>query len=221
MPPLEKEKLIEFLRKNVDVFAWNAYEVLGVDPSFIYYHLNVIHLSPKKQPPRHSSKDYSDAVRDEVMKLKQARAIKEVFYLDWLANTMVVKKNNEKWQVYVDFTDLNKTYTKDLFPMPKIDHLVDATVSHPRMNFLDTFQGYHQIPLALGDQEKIAFVTSTRNYYYKVMPFGLKNARSTYQRIITRMFEPKLGKNIEVYIDDMVMKSKVVSEHVGDLGNIF
>ena len=89
------------------------------------------------------------------------------------------------------------------------------------MSFLDVFQGYHQIPLALGDQEKIVFVTPTGNYYYKVMPFGLKNAGSTYQRMMTRMFEPQLDKNIEVYIDDMVVKNKVVSKHVGDLGNIF
>ena len=78
-----------------------------------------------------------------------------------------------------------------------------------------------RIQLALGDQEKIVFVTPTRNYHYKVMPFGLKNARSTYQRMMIRMFELQLGKSIEVYIDDMVVKSKVVSEHVGDLGNIF
>ena len=89
------------------------------------------------------------------------------------------------------------------------------------MNFLGAFQGYHQIPLALGDQEKTTFVTSTGNYHYKVMSFGLKNVGSTYQRMMTRMFEPQLGKSIEVYIDDMVVKSKVVSEHVGDLGNIF
>ena len=89
------------------------------------------------------------------------------------------------------------------------------------MSFLDVFQGYHQIPLALEDQEKTAFVTYTGNYHYKVMPFGLKNAGSTYQRMTTRMFEPQLGKNIEVYIDDMVVKSKVVSDHVKDLGNIF
>ena len=89
------------------------------------------------------------------------------------------------------------------------------------MNFLDAFQGYHQIPLALGDQKKTAFVTLTGNYHYKVMLFSLKNARSTYQRMMTRMFEPQLGKNIEVYIDDIVVKSKVVSEHVGDLEDIF
>ena len=105
--------------------------------------------------------------------------------------------------------------------MPKIDQLVDATVGHPRMSFLDAFQGYHQIPLALDDQEKTAFVTPVRNYHYKVMSFGLKNGGFTYQRMMTRMFESQLGKNIEIYIDDMVMKSKVVSEHLGDLGIIF
>ena len=89
------------------------------------------------------------------------------------------------------------------------------------MSFLDVFQGYHQIPLALGDQEKTAFVTPIGNYHYKVMPFGLKNAGSIYQRMMTRMFELQLGKSIEVYIDDMVVKSKVVSEHVGDLEVIF
>ena len=89
------------------------------------------------------------------------------------------------------------------------------------MSFLDAFQGYHQIPLALEDQEKMAFMTPIGNYHYKVMPFGLKNARLTYQRMMTRMFEPQLGKAIEVYIDDMVVKSKVVSEHVKDLEVIF
>ena len=121
----------------------------------------------------------------------------------------------------MDFTDLNKACPKDPFPIPRIDQLVDATVGHPRMSFLNAFQGYHQIPLALGDQEKIVFVTPTRNYHYKVMPFGLKNARSTYQRMMTRMFKPQLGKNIEIYIDDMLVKSKLEYEHIDDLGNIF
>ena len=89
------------------------------------------------------------------------------------------------------------------------------------MSFLDAFQGYHQIPLALDDQEKTSFVTPIGNYHYKVMPFSLKNAGSTYQRMMTKMFEVQMGKNIEVYIDDMVVKSKIVSEHIGDLTNIF
>ena len=98
---------------------------------------------------------------------------------------------------------------------------MDATVGHPRMSFLDAFQGYHQIPLALDDQEKTTFVTLVGNYHYKVMPFGLKNAGSTYQRMMMRMFESLLGKNMEIYIDDMVVKSKKVSEHLGDLQVVF
>ena len=105
--------------------------------------------------------------------------------------------------------------------MPQIDRLVDSTVGHPRMSFLDAFQGYHQIPLAAEDQEKTAFVIPVGNYHYKVMPFGLKNAGSTYQRMMTRMFEQQMGKSVEVYIDDMVVKSKLVPDHIEDLGNIF
>ena len=89
------------------------------------------------------------------------------------------------------------------------------------MSFLDAFQGYHQIPLVLEDQEKTTFVTPTGNYHYKVMLFGLKNAGSTYQRMMTRMFKPQLGKSIEIYVNDLVVKSKVVSKHLGDLGNTF
>ena len=114
-----------------------------------------------------------------------------------VANTVVVKKKSGKWRVYVDFTDLNKACLKDPFPMPQINQLMDVTAGHPRMSFLDAFQGYHQIPLALGDQEKTAFMTPTGNYHYKVMPFSLKNAGSTYQRMMTRMFEPQLGNSIK------------------------
>ena len=153
--------------------------------------------------------------------MKRAGAIKEVFYPEWLANTLVVKKKNGKWRVCVNSTDLNKTCPKDPFPLPRIDQLVDATVSHPRMSFPDAFQGYHQIPLALDNQEKTSFVTPVGNYHYKVMPFGLKNAGSTYQRMMTKMFEVQMGKNIEVYIDDIVVKSKMESKHIGDLTNIF
>ena len=103
-----------FLKRNIDVFAWNAYEAPGVDPNFICHHLNVSpSVIPKKQPPWRSSKDHSDAVKDEVMKLKQVGAIKKVFYPEWLVNTVVVKKKSGKWRVCVDFMDLNKACPKD------------------------------------------------------------------------------------------------------------
>ena len=181
LPPQEKALLIDFLRENMNVFAWDAYKALGVDPDFICHHLNINpSVTPKKQPPQHSLKEHANVVKEEVMKLKKAGAIKEVFYPEWLTNTVVVKKKSGKWRVCVDFTDLNKACPKDPFLMPRIDRLVDTTVGHPRMSFVDAFQGYHQIPLAVDDQEKTAFVTPIGNYHYKVMPFGLKNASSTY-----------------------------------------
>ena len=163
------------------MFAWNAYKALGVDPNFICHDLNVNpSITPKKQPPRHSYKDHFNVVKEEVIRLKWVGVIKEFFYWKWLANTVVVKKKNGKWRVCVNFTDLNKTCPKDPFLMPRMDQLVDATVGHPWISFLDVFRGYCQIPLALNDQEKTNFVTPTNNYHYKVMPFELKNAGSTY-----------------------------------------
>ena len=114
--------MVEFLKRNIDVFAWNTYKAPGVDSNFICHHLNVNPLViPKKQLPRRPSKEHAEAVRQEVTKLKQVGAIKEVFYPEWLANTVVVKKKSGKWRVCVDFTDLNKACPKDPFPMPKIN----------------------------------------------------------------------------------------------------
>ena len=144
MPLLEKEQLVDLLRRNVDVFAWDAYEAPGLDSNFICHHLNVNpSVTSKMQPPRPPSKEHVEAVKSEVTKLKQAGAIKEVFYPQWLANTVVVKKKTGKWCVCVDFTDLNKVCPKDPFPIPQIDQLEDAIVGHLWVSFLDTFQGYH------------------------------------------------------------------------------
>ena len=142
--PQEKEELIEFLKRNIDVFAWDAYDASGIDPAFICHHLNVSSsITPKKQPPQCLSREHADVIKDEVVKFKRAGAIKEVFYPEWLTNIVVVKKKNGKWWVCVDFTNLNKAYPKDPSPMSRIDQLVDAIVGHHQMSFLDVFQGYH------------------------------------------------------------------------------
>ena len=209
---MKDEKRVEmllFLVQNVDVFAWSSYEVPRVDPEFIVHKLNMDPLySPKKQKPRRLAGEHVEDIRQEVKRLKEAWAINKIFFPEWLTNTVVVKKKNGKWRVCVDFTNLNRACPKDPFPMPKIDQLVDTTNGHPRMSFLDAFQGYHQIALAAKDQEKTAFISPNANYHYTVMPFGLKNARATYQQMMTRMFRHNIGHTVEVYIDDMVMKSK-------------
>jgi len=124
----------------VDVFAWSPYEVPGVDPEFIVHKLNVDpSFPPKKRKSRRASKEHVDVVKLEVQRLKEAGVIREIFFPEWLANTVVAKKKNGKWRVCVDFTNLNQACPKDPFLMPKIDQLVDATNGHPRMSFLDAF----------------------------------------------------------------------------------
>ena len=125
-----------------------------------------------------------------------------------------------KWRVCVDFTDLNKACPKDSFPLLRIDQLVNLASGHEMMSFLDAFQGYHQIPMALSDQEKTAFITPKGIYCYRVMPYGLKNAGATYQRMVTGMFRHLIGKTMEVYIDDMLIKSVGKMNHIEDLREV-
>ena len=97
LPPQEKEELVKFLKRNIDVFAWDACDAPGIDPDFIYHHLNVNpSITPKKQSPRHPSREHAEAIREKVTKLKRVGAIKEVFYPKWLANIVVVKKKSGK-----------------------------------------------------------------------------------------------------------------------------
>ena len=118
----DKVETLLLLIQNVDVFAWSPNEVPGVDLEFIVHRLNVDpSFPPKKQKSRRSEREHIEAVRSEVQKLKEAGAIKEIYFPEWLANTVVVKKKNGKWRVCVDFTDLNRACPKDPFPMLKID----------------------------------------------------------------------------------------------------
>ena len=147
--------------------------------------------------------------------------IRERYYPEWLANVVLVKKANGKLRMCVDFTDLNKACPKDSFPLPRIDQLVDFTTGHKLLTFMDTFSGYNKIKMAEEDQEKTAFITSQWLYCYNVMPFGLKNAGPTYQRLVNKMFSNQIGRNMEVYVDDMLFKSKEELTHLDDLRETF
>ena len=138
-----------------------------------------------------------------------------------LANVVMVNKSNGKWRMCFDFINLNKACPKDSFPLPIIDQLVDSTAGHKLLSFMDAFSGYNQILMDEDDQEKTSFVTSQGLYCYKVMPFGLKNARATYQRLVNHMFSHQIGRNVEVYVDDMLVKSKDEAKHLVDLKKTF
>ena len=142
-------------------------------------------------------------------------------YLEWLVNVVVVPEKGGKWRVCVDYTNLNNACPKDSFPLPRIDQIVDATAGHEVLSFLDAFSGYHQILIAPKDEEKTTFITPHGFYCYKVMPFELKNAGATYQRLMTKIFKPLIGDIIEVYIDDVVVKSKTRNEHAQYLHKVF
>ena len=129
----------------------------------------------------------------------------------------MVKKANGKWRMCVDFTDLNKACPKDSYPLPRIDQLVDSTTGHQLLSFMDAFLGYNQIKMDEADQEKTSFITSQGLFCYKVMPFSLKNAGATYQRLVNHMFPPQIGWNVEVYVDDMLMKSLDEGSHLDNL----
>ena len=123
----------------------------------------------------------------------------------------------------VDYIDLNEACPKDNFPLPRIDQIVDALAEHGMLSFLDAFSGYHQIPMHLPDAEKTAFITSHKLFCYNVMSFVLKvmSFITLYQRLVTKMFRSLLGKTIEVYIDDMLVKSKERLDHAEHLQEAF
>ena len=121
----------------------------------------------------------------------------------------------------VDFTDLNKACPKDSYPLPRVDVLVDSTARHQLLSFMDAFSGYNQIRMHEDDQEKTSFVTSQGLFCYRVMPFGLKNAGATYQRLMNKMFAPQIGRNVQVYVDDMLVKSQQKEDHLKDLKETF
>jgi len=125
----------------------------------------------------------------------------------------MVKKANEKWRMCVDYTDFNKACPKDAYPLPNIDWLVNSVVGNKVLSFLDAYSGYNHIPMATIDMNKTAFITDDANYFHKVMPFGLKNAGATYQRLMDKVFSHLMGKCVKVYIDDMVVKSPSHQQH--------
>ncbi|KAM1580634.1 hypothetical protein ACFX1Z_041919 [Malus domestica] len=202
-PPI-RLALISFLQENTEVFTWSYKDMPGIYLDIICHRLSI---DPKTKL----------AMKAEVEKLKGIGFVREVNYPTWVANVVLVKKNPTKeslllqkvlWRICVDYTDLNKGCPKDSFPLPLIDRLIDSTAGCELLSFMDAYSGYNQILMNPPDQEHTAFTTDRGLYCYKVMPFGLKNAEATYQRLVNSMFAEQIGKSMEVYVDDMLVKSK-------------
>ena len=161
------------------------------------------------------------AINEEVGKLLQAKEIREVEYPEWLANVVLVKKANGKWQLCIDFIDINRAFPKDSFPLPQIDLIVDATTDHELLSFMEAFSGYNQISMDPSNQEKTSFVIGQGTYCYRVIPFRLKNAEASYQRLVNKMFHKQIEASMEVYIDDMLVKSVKAELQITHLAEAF
>ena len=130
---------------------------------------------------------------EEVDKLLTASFIKKANYPDWLVNVVMVRKTNRKWRICINYTNPKEAYPKDSFSLSKIDQLVDTTSRHWLLSFMDVFADYNQIRMASEDEEHTAFITDKGIYYYKVMLFGLKNTRATYQWLVNKIFKMQIG----------------------------
>ena len=220
--PAVRQVLTTFLRNNRDVFAQSHEDMPRIDPSIMVHRLNVLPSFPPIQQKKWVfALEQDQAIAEEVRKLQEASFIREVYYPDCLANIVMVKKASGKWRMCVDFTDLNKACPKDNYPLPRVDVLVDSMAQYQLLSFMDAFSSYDQIQMHEDDQEKTSFVTSQGLFCYKVMPFGLKNAGAMYQRLMNKMFPQQIGRNVQVYVDVVLVKSQREEDHLEDLRETF
>ncbi|GJY44255.1 reverse transcriptase domain-containing protein [Tanacetum coccineum] len=217
-----RKELCALLRQNLDVFAWKPADMTGVPRHIAEHRLNVREgCLPIRQKKRGQAPERNKAIQEEVEKLVDAGIMKEVHYHSWLSNPVMVKKHDGSWRMCVDFKDLNKACPKDGYPLPEIDWKVESLCGYPFKCFLDAYKGYHQIKMAEEDEEKTAFITSQGIFCYSKMPFGLKNVGATYQRLVDRAFQKQIGRNLEVYVDDLVIKSHTEEEIIRDIAETF
>nr|KYP76256.1 Retrovirus-related Pol polyprotein from transposon 17.6 [Cajanus cajan] len=215
-------RLIKVLKANMTAFTWHARDMPGVDPDFMCHRLAIDPgAKPVIQKRRKFGEEKRKAIVKETNKLLMAGHVREIQYPTWLANVVMVRKSSGKWRMCTDFTDLNKACPKDSYPLPNINFLIDGASGYELLSFMDAYSGYNQIRMHPADEDKTAFIADQANYCYKVMPFGLKNAGATYQSLMDKVLVNQLGRNVEAYVDDMVVKSMSLDRHLYDLQELF
>jgi hypothetical protein len=214
--------LIDFLRANADIFAWSPSDMPGIPREVAEHSLDILpHSHAVQQRLRRFDKERRRAIGVKLRKLLEAGFIKEVFHPTWLANPVLVKKKNGKWRMCVDYTSLNKACPKVPFPLPWIDQIVDSTAGCEHLCFLDAYSWYHQIKMKESDQLATSFITPFEMYCYVTMPFGLRNAGATYQQCMQHVFGDHIGRTVEAYVDDIVVKTRKADDLVSDLNIAF
>jgi hypothetical protein len=160
-----------------------------------------------------------EEVMKEVEKMLEVGFIRPCRYAEWISSVVPVQKKDGQWRVCVDFRDLNRATSKDEYPMPVMETLINAAAGHKILSFMDGNAGYNQIFMAPEDIHKTVFRVpgAVGLFEYVVMTFGLKNAGAMYQCAMIYIFHDLIGKLVEIYIDDVVVKSTSVVGHLGDV----
>jgi hypothetical protein len=221
----EKGRLLEVLREYVGCFAWSYTEMPGLSRDLVEHTLPIKPgFRPFKQLARIFNAELLSKIKEEVEWLLQANFIQTSRYADWVSNIVPVeKKNTGKIRVCVDFRNLNRATPKDKYPMPVAETLISRALSHRMISFLDGNVGYNQIFMAEQDVPKTAFNCPgfVGLLEWVIMTFGLENVGATYQRAMNLIFHDLLGILLEVYIDDLVVKSASFDEHMASLRAVF
>ncbi|GKV43692.1 hypothetical protein SLEP1_g50953 [Rubroshorea leprosula] len=224
LEPQTRDQIVRLLHEFKDCFAWDYSEMPGLDRKLVEHKLPIAEgFRPYKQPPRRMFAEVTLKVKKEIERLVKAGFIRTCRYADWLSNVVPVLKKNGKLRVCVDFRNLNLATPKDEYPMPIADLLVDGVACHKILSFMDGHSGYNQIFIADADVPKTAFrcPSAVGTFEWVVMPFGLKNAGATYQRAMNAIFHDMIGKFMEIYIDDVVVKSNGEADHLVHLRKSF
>jgi hypothetical protein len=204
------------------MFVWSPSDMPGILREVAEHSLDILpHSRAVQQWLRRFEEERRRAIGEELRKLLEAGFIKEVFHPTWLANPVLVKKKNGKWRMCVDYTSLNKACPKVPFPLPRIDQIVDSTAGCELLCFLDAYFGYQQIKMKESDQLATSFITPFGMYCYVTMSFGLRNAGATYHRCMQHVFGDHIGRTVEAYIDDIVVKTRKTDDLVSDLNIAF
>ena len=208
LSPVTRKELIDLLQDYNDVFTWSYQDMPSLDTNIVVHCLPLREeRAPIKQKLRRVKLEMLLKIKEEVKKQLDAGFLEVSKYHQWVANIVLVPKKDGKVRMCVDYQDLNRASPKDKFPLPHIDTFVDNMAKHSLFSFMDGLSSYNQIRMAPEDMEKTTFLTMWGTFCYKVMPFGLKNAGTTYQRAMVMLFHDMMHKEIEVYVDDMIAKS--------------
>jgi hypothetical protein len=215
LSPCLQELMIALLKEYADCFAWDYTEMLGLDRSIVEHRLPLKKgFRPFQQRARQMKAEFLVEVKKEVEKMLEAGFIRPCKYAEWISSVVPVQKKDGWWRVCVGFRDLNRATPNDEYPMPVMETLINAAAGHMILSFMDGNTGYNQIFMAPENNTAFRVPGAVGLFEYVVMTFGLKNAGATYQRAMNYIFHDLIGKLVEIYIDDAMVKSTSVEVHL-------